>query len=137
MKKTSIEIDPKIYNLFCELNVLIKNENIIQYSQIFIKDLTRLVEPHLYDLSQFLKSISYSEFIKTPYWKIISAYIKWRDCYRCVQCNSNRQLETHHRTYENHGYEHLHLEDLYAFCNICHHNYHEQNPEIERYDLLK
>ena len=137
MKKSLTEIDQKTSNLLYEIEILTRNEDIIKYSLPLIKDLTRLVEPYLYDFYNFLISIPYSEFVKTPYWKIISAYIKWRDCCRCVQCNTNKQLETHHRTYENHGYEHLHLEDLHTFCNICHQHYHEQNPEIERYDLLK
>lgn len=136
MKKT-LTIDSNVASLLYALNILIRQErDLIQNSPRLIRDINRLTEPHLSYFYQYLISIPYSEFIKTPYWKIISAYTKWRDCCRCVLCNSNKNLEVHHRAYENHGFEHLHLEDLYTFCHNCHNSFHEQNPKIERYDLI-
>ena len=35
-------------------------------------------------------------------------------------CSASAGLEVHHNTYENHGREHLHLEDLTVLCNRCH-----------------
>lgn len=70
----------------------------------------------------------YRDFLRTDYWQAVAAQVKKRDGYRCVVCNSPEQIEAHHRTYRNHGEEHLHLEDLTTLCRKCHKTFHGHLP---------
>ena len=78
------------------------------------------------DLVPYLirKEMSYDQFLSSPYWKVISAYKKLQAGYRCQLCNSSERLAVHHRTYENHGYEIEHLDDLVVLCERCHSKFH-------------
>lgn len=62
----------------------------------------------------------YSEFLNSNYWKSVKANVLVRDNNSCVNCNSKKRLEVHHKTYKNHGKEHLRLEDLITLCRDCH-----------------
>ena len=66
----------------------------------------------------------YKEFLKTPYWKIISEFQKYESDYCCVICGSKTNLNVHHTTYKNHGNEALNLEDLITVCRDCHRKIH-------------
>lgn len=44
--------------------------------------------------------------------------------FRCQVCNLSGRLNVHHRSYENHGYENLHLEDLVVLCEGRHSQFH-------------
>jgi hypothetical protein len=70
--------------------------------------------------------LEYCDFLKTPYWKAVAWKVKQRAGFRCQMCNSEGQLHAHHRTYEHHGHEHLHMNDLIALCEDCHHRYHQE-----------
>lgn len=76
-------------------------------------------------VSEYIQSLEYQEFLKTPYWKAISAHIKYKARYRCQLCNHTENLATHHRNYGIHGKEHLHLEELVALCDSCHSKFHD------------
>lgn len=78
-----------------------------------------------------LKAMPYSEFLQTPYWNEIADAIKKRDGYRCRVCNSSKQIAAHHRTYEHHGEEHLHMGDLTTLCEKCHTSFHKPVPPFE------
>lgn len=81
---------------------------------------------HLNALEEYIKKLKYnSEFLSSVYWKIVKDYILWKNHYRCILCKSKEQLNVHHRDYENHGLEHLYLDDLIVLCQKCHNNYHE------------
>lgn len=45
---------------------------------------------------------------------------------RCQMCNGSESLQAHHRSYENHGREHLHLGDLICLCGKCHSKFHDK-----------
>lgn len=62
----------------------------------------------------------YSEFLQSNYWKNVRQNILIRDNNSCVKCNKKTKLEVHHKTYKNHGKEHLHLDDLITLCRTCH-----------------
>ena len=76
------------------------------------------------DIIKHIKSMDYYEFLNTPYWKAIAERVKYKAGYRCQMCNSSENLITHHRTYENHGDEIHHVEDLICICKDCHEKHH-------------
>lgn len=60
----------------------------------------------------------YLAYLKSEIWKSLSSRCKERDGFRCRVCNSNRNLEAHHRTYERIFCEEL--GDLTTLCEQCH-----------------
>jgi Zn finger protein HypA/HybF involved in hydrogenase expression len=76
-------------------------------------------------ISSHIKAMDYYEFLKTPYWKAIAAHTKYKAKYRCQLCNSKEGLATHHRTYEIHGAEHAHMNELIVLCTQCHEKHHD------------
>lgn len=75
-------------------------------------------------ISSHIKSMDYRDFLRTPYWKTISAHTKYRAGYRCQLCNGRMRLVTHHRDYSIHGHEHAHMNELTVLCNDCHQKFH-------------
>jgi 5-methylcytosine-specific restriction endonuclease McrA len=75
-------------------------------------------------VSDHIKEMNYQNFLKTPYWKAITAHTKYKAGYRCQLCNNVDNLVTHHRDYAIHGFEHAHLQELIALCNNCHNKFH-------------
>lgn len=76
------------------------------------------------EIAEKIKLMSYLDFLQTPYWKAISVYKKIKEG-RCEICGSKFDLHTHHKTYDNHGYEFLHLNDLQVICGVCHSKIHK------------
>ena len=68
--------------------------------------------------------MKYNDYLKTDYWKAVSARVKERAGYRCQLCNSQHDLCAHHRTYDHRGNELAHLEDLTCLCRRCHEIFH-------------
>jgi len=77
-------------------------------------------------ISDHIKNMEYTDFLKTPYWKAISAHTKYKAGYRCQVCNSAYDLVTHHRNYSIHGFEHARMHELIVLCDICHNKFHGQ-----------
>lgn len=76
-----------------------------------------------------LKVLKYGEFLKTRYWMSISRYVREK-AGKCEECGETTNLHVHHTTYEHHGYEHRHLEDLRCLCKDCHLKaHHEMNKK--------
>lgn len=75
-------------------------------------------------LAHTLKHLSYQEFLASAYWFSVSTVAKARAQMRCQICNSADSISVHHRTYDNHGYEHLHMSDLVVLCSNCHGLFH-------------
>ena len=71
-----------------------------------------------------ISDMDYADFLKTPYWKSIALYVKERDGRKCSICGATKALEVHHLTYDNHGDELHHLDDLTCICRRCHENLH-------------
>lgn len=84
--------------------------------------------PYNQEIRQAIKekilSLSYQKFLLTPYWQAISEYKKYKSGYKCELCSSKYRLNTHHKSYNNHGNEHNCLEDLIILCNKCHSKFH-------------
>lgn len=77
-------------------------------------------------------SDKYADYLQSDYWQKVSAAVKKRGGYRCQVCNSQHDLQAHHRTYDHRGKELDHLDDLICMCRRCHGIFHgkEQAPAV-------
>lgn len=66
---------------------------------------------------------TYSEYLKSDYWKNKRRQVLQRDNYSCNECGVKSNLQVHHLDYDTIGDEDL--EDLITLCRKCHHNLHE------------
>jgi len=71
-----------------------------------------------------LKRMPYRLFLESAYWFAVSTVAKSRAGMRCSVCNSADGIQAHHRTYDNHGYEHSHMNDIVVLCANCHGLFH-------------
>jgi len=61
----------------------------------------------------------YNDYLRGPVWKELSAKARRRDGFRCRMCNSNWNLQVHHRKYPRFwGTESV--ADLTTLCQYCH-----------------
>lgn len=81
----------------------------------------------------FIQSMEYEEFLLTEYWEIISLWKKIHSNFTCEACHKKfkamGQLNIHHLSYENHGYEHRQYvidNELQCLCSECHSKIHEE-----------
>ena len=84
-----------------------------------------------YDIIQLkskLKELIYNNFLLTNYWRLISKYLRLNN--KCKNCGSISKLVVHHKSYENHGDEINHLNDLVVLCEKCHNRFHKENPKF-------
>lgn len=79
---------------------------------------------NMQDIKNYILKMKYKDFINTPYWSAISESVKKNAGFRCMICNSNKNLNTHHRTYETHGSELFNMKDLVCICKECHEKHH-------------
>lgn len=89
-----------------------------------MSEISILTSKYREEIATKIKLMSYHDFLQTPYWKAISVFMKITDK-KCEICGSKFDLYTHHKTYENHGYEILHLKDLQVVCGVCHSRIHK------------
>lgn len=78
------------------------------------------------EVKSIISQMDYSDFLRTPYWKAIALYVKERDGKRCSICGATKTLQVHHLTYNNHGDELHHIEDLICVCEKCHEKLHSK-----------
>lgn len=71
-------------------------------------------------------NIDYNKYMSSGYWKDIKEQILERDKHKCRLCNSKKNLQVHHRTYDN--LYHEDLEELITLCKKCHYIVHKRNP---------
>lgn len=83
--------------------------------------------------SEKIKFMKYYDFLKTPYWKTISRRVKAASSWTCRDCGAKSDLQTHHKSYDFHGKEHLFWEtELVCLCKKCHSDIHEKiNLHVE------
>lgn len=77
------------------------------------------------EAEELILEMDYQDFLQTPYWKAVASMVRKKNKYKCVLCGESYGLNVHHKTYENHGAEHLHLDDLTLLCSECHEKFHE------------
>ena len=68
---------------------------------------------------------SYEEYMQSEDWRIIRQDALERAGFRCDECESEENLEVHHKTYKNMGNEKD--EDLQVLCKECHDEKHSKN----------
>lgn len=81
------------------------------------------------EIQSVVSNMEYGDFLKTLYWKTISAIVKEDSGNKCSKCGSTENLEVHHKTYDNHGLEHLKSiqdSDLTCICHKCHSKEHNK-----------
>lgn len=79
-------------------------------------------------IAEHIRATKYSDFLQTPYWKAISAYVKSRNEYKCEICGKgDTALHIHHPNYKIHGYElqYYNRKQLKCLCSDCHRKFHE------------
>lgn len=76
-------------------------------------------------------TVEYKDYLETDHWKKLAEETKRLAGYRCQVCNSERNLNAHHRTYERKGDE---LQgDLVCLCDHCHALFHRFERIKESY----
>lgn len=73
-----------------------------------------------------LKKMKYSAYLQSNHWKRKRSKSLSRAKYRCQLCNSDQDLNVHHRTYKNLGKEDY--SDLTVLCTMCHEKHHDILP---------
>jgi len=73
-----------------------------------------------------LRRLPYRQYLRSDWWMLVKRQKKKRAGFRCEMCSSSKNLEVHHKTYENRGNEHW--EDLIVLCLICHERHHSKPP---------
>ena len=76
-----------------------------------------------------INNMDYSDFLHTPYWDGVRNYKLKSANYRCQLCGKSGKLNVHHKTYENHGREHMRSvadNDLIVLCENCHRKFHDK-----------
>lgn len=76
-------------------------------------------------IKELANSLNYRDYLKTPYWKLVSTLVKRKFDYKCQLCGSEYDLNVHHRSYKHRGEEIFYLEDLILLCYDCHQKFHE------------
>jgi len=75
-----------------------------------------------------LCALPYPEFLKSEYWSLIRTVMVGRSKGECQLCRHLGPLHVHHKTYDHHGFEHAHLDDLICLCRLCHAKFHDKLP---------
>ncbi len=93
-----------------------------QELDLYLFDVGADIDEHYQDM----KRMPYREFLATWYWEIVRRLVFEKHGHRCGLCGVGGPLQAHHNTYENHGREHEHLNDLTALCGNCHSKFHDK-----------
>lgn len=79
-------------------------------------------------VAEYIRQMKYKDFLLTPYWLMLSNYVKTKlHNNTCDECGAKTHLQTHHLTYDRHGYEHVKdvmENDLIVLCSKCHKKAH-------------
>lgn len=81
------------------------------------------------EIKKAIQNMDYADFLKTPYWDGVRNYKLKRAKYSCQLCGGKEILNVHHKTYENHGREHIRQiadNDLIVLCKTCHEKFHDK-----------
>ena len=107
-----------------------KNE---QYLKVSSRRLGSLLSELGISHDEFVKkavaSLTYYEFLNTPYWEGVRQYKLKKAEYKCELCGKSGILNVHHKTYDRHGMEHVRSvadKDLIVLCKDCHRKFHEK-----------
>lgn len=88
------------------------------------RKLLLLIETINFGDSIWLQTIEYPEFLKSLYWKIVRDYMIFLQEH-CQLCCSFQNLNVHHKTYKNRGFEFEEpTRNLIVLCKSCHEKFH-------------
>lgn len=99
-----------------------------RFSSKFIKQSDLAL--NLATVSARIVKMPYADFLRTTYWRGVAYTVKRRAGYACEICGSKEDLVAHHKTYEHHGDETHHLDDLQCLCRSCHEKVHAKLTDI-------
>lgn len=77
-----------------------------------------------------LRALPYADYLQTEHWLMMRRLALELAGGRCLLCDSDVEVEVHHRTYERRGYELL--RDLVPLCADCHRRHHGTLDETRR-----
>ena len=93
-----------------------------RYDFTYLRD---MVSRNINSVSKELTALKYPDYLRTPFWKILSYRVKQEAFWKCAACNSDEDLNAHHREYPERGTEILnHKLFLTCFCESCHTIFH-------------
>lgn len=135
VRKRQLELTQKIFedtsNLFtlCYLNPgLVWNEGITtEMKKKEIDDYYSWCNIKI--IKERICKMPYKDFLDTLYWDLVRTLKKEQANYKCELCNGSTKLNVHHKSYDNHGDEYHHLEDLIVLCSDCHAKFHNKLAE--------
>ena len=84
-----------------------------------LNGLSRLLLSHTDEDADRYRDMPYGDFLQSEYWATIRDHLI-SQIGKCQLCARRESLQVHHNSYENHGREHAHLEDLLVLCDRCH-----------------
>lgn len=68
-----------------------------------------------------IRRMDYDDFMETRYWRLVSTQVKRDSHWCCQECGRRcHDLEVHHESYKQHGYEMFHYKELRCLCSHCH-----------------
>ena len=117
------------YNQIAEWSIAWENgkADAEQILSVYAFDHCRTIEQAEEHLRE-MKALPYVEFLKSDYWLIVRRAVIRRHNGKCGVCLSSDHLHVHHKSYDHHGEEHEHLEDLIPLCRSCHEKFHNKVP---------
>lgn len=80
--------------------------------------------------------MTYEEQLQTPEWRYVRSRVLERDMYRCVKCQSDRNLQVHHKEYLA-GKMAWEYNDSYlmTLCDRCHKVAHKKGKPVDELDI--
>jgi hypothetical protein len=87
------------------------------------------ISPREVEVLRSMQGESYREFLDSAYWHVVARYVRWQRKV-CEDCGRNGKLYVHHKSYDHHGQEHLHLVDLKVLCLGCHDTEHTKTEGL-------
>jgi len=72
--------------------------------------------------------MNYQEYLLSPQWQAKREMALSLACWRCQVCNTENDLNVHHRTYDRLGHEYQ--ADLVVLCRRCHGLFHEATKPV-------
>lgn len=83
-------------------------------------------------IRNYIKSMDYHEFLKTPWWDAIRSAVRYSKNNTCEKCGcTDKTLHIHHPNYEIRGYEDKYIDTLQCLCEDCHKEAHSKKKEID------
>ena len=68
----------------------------------------------------------YAKYTQTSEWKQLRNQALERDGNRCRLCNTDKNLNVHHRVYPKHGWRTDCIDNLTTLCKSCHSKHHDK-----------